>query len=246
MHNKHLRHLLSPIYIKIQNKKILKFRSKKKPTTDWDKIIPDTRHLHDSIEDQIKCIGLRILRIIDTMSKNYNFKYSLAYGTLLGAIRHDGFIPWDDDIDIFMSKDDFNKFLYHSSHDLPSSTKFFAQGVGFFKVMDRFSLVSKDGKRGVAVDIFIRSKDQEKISFHNVHTLKKVSFKKSVFINQRTHDFENYQFLIPNKPEVILEEIYGDFMQLPPKNQRVAPHSNMNEVKIFKYKSQPQSKKSAN
>lgn len=45
------------------------------------------------------------------MCKEYNLKYSVCYGTLLGAIRHKGFIPWDDDIDVFMMRDDYNKML---------------------------------------------------------------------------------------------------------------------------------------
>lgn len=55
-----------------------------------------------------KCDAL-LLSIFDRVCKKYNLVYWLDYGTLLGAIRHKGFIPWDDDMDVAMLRDDYNK-----------------------------------------------------------------------------------------------------------------------------------------
>lgn len=52
-----------------------------------------------------------ILDVIHSVCMQHGLRYSLAYGTLLGAVRHGGFIPWDDDIDLMMPREDYNKLL---------------------------------------------------------------------------------------------------------------------------------------
>lgn len=59
---------------------------------------------------EIQRYSLDILKSVHTFCVEHNIKYSLAYGTLIGAIRHKGFIPWDDDIDIIMPRPDYNRF----------------------------------------------------------------------------------------------------------------------------------------
>ena len=67
------------------------------------------KEIHDL--DELKSIELRLMKVIHDVCTHNNIWYELAYGTLIGAVRHNGFIPWDDDIDIFMYRKDLNKFL---------------------------------------------------------------------------------------------------------------------------------------
>lgn len=61
--------------------------------------------------DEIKKLQLDMLIAIADFCEKHNLNYFLAYGTLIGAIRHKGYIPWDDDIDIVMPRQDYDRFI---------------------------------------------------------------------------------------------------------------------------------------
>ena len=58
---------------------------------------------------QLQLTQLEILKVIDRFCRDHGIRYSLYAGTLLGAVRHKGFIPWDDDMDIHLPRKDFEK-----------------------------------------------------------------------------------------------------------------------------------------
>lgn len=105
-----------------------------------------------------------IMKDVDSFCRDNNIRYSISDGTMLGAIRHGGFIPWDDDIDICMLREDFDRFAetyksdrYHLLYKTDNGTEFF--NAGFMKVNDPTTYWEGPEKKliyehGVAIDIF--------------------------------------------------------------------------------------------
>ena len=120
---------------------------------------------------EIKQVELGILDYIVDICNKYNLIYYLSYGTLIGAIRHKGFIPWDDDLDIYMSFFEFKKF-----EKVFSSETCFLQSVKtdpnmpfiMYKVRKNNTIMTEDDfigldmHQGVWVDIFIYLKRTKK------------------------------------------------------------------------------------
>ena len=114
---------------------------------------------------QIQLTELYLLEVLDRICKKHSIRYCLGWGTLLGAMRHDGFIPWDDDLDVAMPRKDYKKFLKVAPAELPPNlflqTPKSSPGVFeyFAKVMDLSSLglqVTSSVERpcGLYVDVF--------------------------------------------------------------------------------------------
>jgi len=113
---------------------------------------------------------LEILIEVDKICKKNRIPYWLDGGTLLGAVRHGGFIPWDDDLDITMLRKDYNKLRKILPKELPEnfafedwkSNKFFV--IKHAKVRDKNSYfedldwVGKDCLQGIYIDIFPKEK----------------------------------------------------------------------------------------
>ena len=88
---------------------------------DLSKLIPDNRleNTNETTLRQAQLILLRTLRIVDHVCRENGIKYWLDGGTLLGAVRDGSFIPWDDDVDISMAREDYEKFNRIAVQELP-------------------------------------------------------------------------------------------------------------------------------
>lgn len=117
---------------------------------------------------KMQLIELELLVEIDRICRKNGIKYNLCGGTLIGAVRHKGFIPWDDDIDIRMLRSEYKKFKSACSRDL-DETQFFLQDFesdskyrwGYAKLLRKDTVYIRTGqehlgmKNGVFLDILI-------------------------------------------------------------------------------------------
>ncbi len=115
--------------------------------------------------DELRSLQLKVLEQVDKICKEQGLRYSVVGGTMLGAVRHHGYIPWDDDIDIFMPRPDYQKFIEYSiENEIPfgllchqSSDRFYDL---YAKAYAKGTLIKEefanrwDNACGVYIDIF--------------------------------------------------------------------------------------------
>jgi len=256
---------------------------------------------------EIQKISLSLLNVFDDLCKSNHLRYYLAWGTLLGAIRHKGFIPWDDDIDLMMPRKDFDRLIELNVQEPVKGVRFysFSQDNLYDNVNCRLSdertlvdisKIENPVRQGIWLTIFpidalpddqmerksflrriywryklvlaLSMKDEyldtkpliqklgakllkrmigihgRKLLYRQLHTIMK-SYETvdtmevgilSISTGNKTHFsrnsvektiqtvFEGKQYPIPAGYDEILTNTYGDYLQLPPLEQRVPKH----------------------
>lgn len=116
--------------------------------------------------EEIKAIELSILDRVAAYCTSAGIEYFLAYGTLIGAVRHKGFIPWDDDIDLWMKRNEYERFIsnfpvWAASHGLSINSSETTAGYNrvFAKVWDVRTTLVETGydnpfREGAFIDVF--------------------------------------------------------------------------------------------
>lgn len=255
---------------------------------------------------------MEIMLVVDQLCRTHNITYYLGEGTLLGALRHKGFIPWDDDMDILMPREDYERFLKLAQTELPEGYQLdcVATNPNHWTIMSQVQLTRKvlcDKPRlkgialnnGPSLDIFPvdfvpeehstellrRSKkiqilrrtlwiksglhsrgwyttltkrlkyyyplkfygkfrsmaalhahterlmtatngpDMPYMSvFSSLYPVSRETFPREYFGQPRYTEFEGHMLPIPQESEKMLERIYGEYMLMPPVNQRKSKH----------------------
>lgn len=102
---------------------------------------------------------------IEKVCDRHNLRMCTGYGTVLGALRHQGFIPWDDDMDLLMPREDYEKFIRLYSNELPQGFRVYSPNSEYGPI-ERFAKVVDtstkfitpeniaDGNNGIFIDIF--------------------------------------------------------------------------------------------
>ncbi len=114
--------------------------------------------------EELKKIQLGILEYVADYCEKNNIRYWLDFGTLIGAIRHKGYIPWDDDIDLGMLREDYDKFIseFNINNDSKYEVHCIENDPGYFvpyaKVYDTTTILFEPDEKGhklcVNIDIF--------------------------------------------------------------------------------------------
>ncbi len=132
---------------------------------------------------------LDILQDIHRFCEGNGLKYYLAYGTLLGAVRHGGFIPWDDDIDIWMPRPDYERMkkeYNHAYYKVLTAETDKHYPLDFMKIHDSRTVVEEDGgdgNWGIFVDVFPLDGTPGEKQWKK--TCKKINFMRHLIANQR-------------------------------------------------------------
>ena len=143
--------------------------------------------------NELRELQMQILDYVDAFCRKNDIKYTISGGTLLGAVRHGGYIPWDDDMDIQMLRNEYIRFAElwnheknHGYYELINIESGNSMGYPFGKVHDArtVSFIGKLERTGVYIDVFPVDNVKDEDDFVERHAMVKK------LIRSRAHRFD--------------------------------------------------------
>lgn len=201
----------------------------------------------DDILKELQNIQFECLVELDRICRENNINYSLDGGTLLGAVRHKGFIPWDDDIDLIMLREDYEKFFEICKTELDTE-RFFLQehrtdkfyNVGYPRIRRNNTVYQRAGHEhmkyhsGVFIDLFVLDNVPDNKLLRELHYF-------ICFCNRKILWSKTGKKLAPT----FLKRVWFSLVSLIPmdfafkSNDLVALLCNKNESKLIRHNTHP-------
>lgn len=137
---------------------------------------------------KVQLVQLEIAKEIKRVCEDNNIQYFLDSGTLLGAVRHKGFIPWDDDLDVAMMRDEYERFMQIAPQKLDSKYELITwknekmYPNQFAKVIKKGTIYREetrhdDGKNGIYVDVFAYDHFPDDVNIRKIHGFKIMAYR---------------------------------------------------------------------
>ena len=171
-------------------------------------------------EHQMK--ELELLKVFIKLCKEHNIDYVAECGTVLGSIRHGGFVPWDDDIDLALNGEGIKKLLSIESKlkelglKVDSVQKKVSDPFKPDRNIDQLRYINNSGK-DIWIDLF-EYEEENGFYYHKYQYLKDTCptqiYTKDEFENVKSHKFEDIEINIPSNPYKYLRRVYGEWERL--------------------------------
>ena len=188
-------------------------------------------HLNNEQLRQLQMIELEMLLEVDRICKKCGIKYTIIAGTLLGSIRHKGFIPWDDDADIGMLREEYEKFRQACKTEL-DKTRFYFQDNrntkgyrwGYGKLRRKNTVFMREYqehmpyKQGVFIDIFPMDGIPDNYILRTVHNfhcfcIRKILWSKVGKRADKSRIMRGWYAVLSCIPEVCIFKHYEKFIK---------------------------------
>lgn len=195
---------------------------------------PDNRRCGATTLRQCQLVMTRMLKILDFICGRHNINYWMTAGTLIGAIRHKGFIPWDCDIDVGISRLDLarlkrviEEFPFDIFYQDSETDPYYPKQASVVKLRDRYSnYVEWQQKNphakwhnGLQVDLFVYQTDEHGLL---INPFKGTRYRQDEIFPCTRLEFEGVPLCAPKTYDEYLRRRYGNYLKLPDPMHRIA------------------------